>query len=250
MSGWDYNTLRDGVEHAVGNLQGEFLKSHGIEEITQVDTELNEELEHAIFRIADCIQAQLVKERNPIGTHYCEKDDMTFIMRDSYDEKGNLVKQAVIGWYYGEPDEKYTRVYSNDLIANYSSDDHYLRGGNRGKDSVVEEKETPKLKKIAPMSLSEVIAMVEDWLDFNTYNYAIYKIENNDDQYKISFKEFSPFDTVDCDTHFYVPYKKRCIINALGNDVVEIGRDAYDTDDDMMRWLDKFEMRWNYGGKN
>lgn len=131
MSGWDYETLRDGVEHAIANLQGEFLRSHGIEEITRIDTDLGEGLERAIYKIADCIQRQLVLERNPISVHYCEKDDMTFIMQDSYDENGTLVKQACVGWYYGEPEKNLTKRYIDDLVAEYEYADARLRGAER-----------------------------------------------------------------------------------------------------------------------
>lgn len=131
MSGWDYETLRDGVEHAIGNLHDEFLRSHGVEGITQIDTDLGEDLERAIVRIADCIQRQLVLERNPISVHYCEKDDMTFLMQDSYNENGTLVKQACIGWYYGKPDAELTKAYACDLVAEYTTADKKLRGAER-----------------------------------------------------------------------------------------------------------------------
>ena len=131
MSGWDYETLRDGVEHAVGNLHDEFLRSHGIEEITQIDTDLGEELERAIYSIADCIQEQLVLERNPISAHYCEKDDITFIMQNGYNEYGNLYRQECICWYYGEPDAELTKTYTHKLVADYTSTDHRLKGPNR-----------------------------------------------------------------------------------------------------------------------
>lgn len=128
MSGWDYETLRDGVIHAVGNLQREFLKSHGIEDITQVDTDLGEDLERAIFRIADCIQSQLVLERNPISVHYCEKDDMTFIMRDKYDDNGTLIEKACVGWYFGKPNKVNTDAYVGKLVADYMGEEQKNNG--------------------------------------------------------------------------------------------------------------------------
>ena len=120
MSGWNYETLRDGVEHAIANLQTEFLRSHGIEEITRIDTDLGEDLERAIYKIADCIQRQLVLERNPISVHYCEKDDMTFIMRDKYDDNGILIEKACVGWYFGKPNKESTNEFIGKLVADYT----------------------------------------------------------------------------------------------------------------------------------
>lgn len=128
---WDYKTLQDGIEHAVVNLQREFNKQNGIEEITQIDTGNIEKMEEAIHTIASCIWKQIELERNPISVHYCEKDDMTFIMQDSYNENGVLIKQAVIGWYYGQPEENLTKRYTCDLVAEYEYSDHRLRGADR-----------------------------------------------------------------------------------------------------------------------
>ena len=44
-----------------------------------------------------------------IYTAYAPNNDITFIMRDTYHFNGELESTAVIGWYYGEPDEE-TRV--------------------------------------------------------------------------------------------------------------------------------------------
>ena len=48
MSGWDFETLRNGVEHAIANLQSEFYQKNGIEDITQIDTELNKEFDRIL----------------------------------------------------------------------------------------------------------------------------------------------------------------------------------------------------------
>lgn len=55
-----------------------------------------------------------------IFTAYAEHDDITFIMKDTYDENGNPCKTEVIGWYYGEPNEQNTMDYMGDLIAEYN----------------------------------------------------------------------------------------------------------------------------------
>ena len=131
MSGMRYDVLRDGVEHAIGNMQSEFNASYGIEEITQINTDLLAEMEKAFDTIANCLWKQLELERKPISVHYCEKDDMTFIMQVSYDENGTLIKQACVGWYYGEPEKNLTKRYIDDLVAEYEYADARLRGAER-----------------------------------------------------------------------------------------------------------------------
>ena len=127
----NYAELRNGVVHAIANLQTDFYQKNGIEDITQIDTELNKEFDEAMDKIANCLWKQLELERNPISVHYCEKDDMTFIMKDSYNEKGTLVKQACVGWYYGAPEKNLTERYIDDLVAEYEYADARLRGADR-----------------------------------------------------------------------------------------------------------------------
>lgn len=131
MSGMRYDVLREGVEHAIGNMQSEFNASYGIEEVTQINTDLLTEMEKAFDTIANCLWKQLELERNPISVHYCEKDDISFIMQDSYNEYGNLYRQECIGWYYGKPDAELTKTYTHKLVADYTSTDHRLKGPNR-----------------------------------------------------------------------------------------------------------------------
>ena len=54
-----------------------------------------------------------------IFTVYADRDDITFIMKDTFDENGNPYRTEVIGWYYGEPDEKNTISFMGDLVAEY-----------------------------------------------------------------------------------------------------------------------------------
>ena len=131
MSGMRYDVLRDGVVNAIANLQTDFLQKYGIEDITQINTELNKEFDEAIDKIANCLWKQLELERNPISVHYCEKDDMSFIMQSNYDENGNLYRQQCVGWYYGAPELELTKKYTCDLVAEYTSADHRLRGADR-----------------------------------------------------------------------------------------------------------------------
>ena len=54
-----------------------------------------------------------------IYTAYAPNNDITFIMRDTYHFNGELESTAVIGWYYGEPDDENTRQFIGDLVAYY-----------------------------------------------------------------------------------------------------------------------------------
>ena len=54
-----------------------------------------------------------------IYTAYAEKNDITFIMKDTLDENGTPYTTEVVGWYYGEPTKEDTRQYIGDLIAHY-----------------------------------------------------------------------------------------------------------------------------------
>lgn len=96
------------------------------------------------------------------------------------------------------------------------------------------------------MKLNEAIAMVEDWLEQSTYGYEIYKIEKKESAWRVFFYEYAPMGTIECDSYFDVPIKKRCLINSLGHDVLDIGRFSYSTDREMMKWFKEFEKKWNY----
>lgn len=49
-------------------------------------------------------------------TVYADRDDMTFIMRDTVNGDGKAETEC-IGWYYGKPNEKDTEHYAGSLIA-------------------------------------------------------------------------------------------------------------------------------------
>lgn len=49
---------------------------------------------------------------------YSEKDDMTFIMRNTY-EDGCLSSKELLGWYHGEPNENNDREYVGKFKAEY-----------------------------------------------------------------------------------------------------------------------------------
>lgn len=54
-----------------------------------------------------------IKENNLIYTVYAEKDDITFIMKES---DHNI---EVVGFYFGEPDEEATKEYQGKLKADF-----------------------------------------------------------------------------------------------------------------------------------
>lgn len=49
---------------------------------------------------------------------YSEKDDMTFIMRNTY-ENDCLSSKELLGWYHGEPNENSNRKYVGKFKAEY-----------------------------------------------------------------------------------------------------------------------------------
>ena len=53
-----------------------------------------------------------------IYTAYAPENDITFIMKDSYDPNGDVSATEVVGWHYGEPCNA-SRNYVNDLKATY-----------------------------------------------------------------------------------------------------------------------------------
>jgi hypothetical protein len=59
------------------------------------------------------------KMRHEIYTTYAPETDMTFIMRDTYNEHDDLKATQVMGWYYGEPNEEDTERYYCKPIAMY-----------------------------------------------------------------------------------------------------------------------------------
>lgn len=50
---------------------------------------------------------------------YAESADMTFVMEETYTEKGELISTECVGFYYGEPTEKDTQFFKGKLKANY-----------------------------------------------------------------------------------------------------------------------------------
>lgn len=57
--------------------------------------------------------------KNTIYTPYSPEYDMTFIVRDTFDENGDFKTTEVIGFYYGAPDETATAIFIGKLKAEY-----------------------------------------------------------------------------------------------------------------------------------
>lgn len=51
---------------------------------------------------------------------YSSEGDMTFIMKDTYDEDGELLSTECIGWYYGEPTAEDNITFAGKLKAEYT----------------------------------------------------------------------------------------------------------------------------------
>ena len=60
-----------------------------------------------------------VQIHSSISAHYCESDDMTFIIRDTYDDNGTLIAKECVGWYFGKPNKESTSEYIGKLVADY-----------------------------------------------------------------------------------------------------------------------------------
>lgn len=125
----NYDELRKKIESAITEIQYEYNKTQHVFEIRQLDSNIGEQMDKAITSLADCIHKQALLEQNPINTHYCEKDDMTFIMQSHYDA-GILVSQECIGWYYGKPNAESTEIYKHSLKADYNNQFNERRCGN------------------------------------------------------------------------------------------------------------------------
>ncbi len=57
--------------------------------------------------------------KEEIYTAYANRNDITFIMKDTFDESGELRQTECIGWYYGEPDDLANKTFSDSLVAFY-----------------------------------------------------------------------------------------------------------------------------------
>ena len=50
---------------------------------------------------------------------YAESADMTFVMEETYTEKGELISTDCVGFYYGEPTEEDTKFFKGKLKATF-----------------------------------------------------------------------------------------------------------------------------------
>lgn len=56
--------------------------------------------------------------KKTIYTAYAQNNDITFILCDTCDN-GEVISTELIGWYYGEPDDHATKLFSGKLKATY-----------------------------------------------------------------------------------------------------------------------------------
>lgn len=57
--------------------------------------------------------------REEIYAVYSADGDMSFIMKDVFDVDGNAESTEVVGWYYGEPNDDFTKAFVGKLTAEY-----------------------------------------------------------------------------------------------------------------------------------
>ena len=108
------------------------------------------------------------------------------------------------------------------------------------------------------MKLSEVIAMVEDWLSRFCYHYNINSVDYCTDEYInheyidcayiIRFSEYTPT-MEEQKSFFYVPLSERRIYNENGDDIFILGKDADSDLSECKEWYDEFEKKWRYGNE-
>ena len=58
---------------------------------------------------------------------YAKSHDITFVMKECFDDTGEPLSLEVIGFYYGEPNERDNKLFSNDLKADFAFD-KYVKG--------------------------------------------------------------------------------------------------------------------------
>lgn len=127
-----FDELKDAVEHAIGEVQSKFNGNLGIIDMdrSSIDSEVIKEYDYTIDRVAELIWKQAELTNNPVGAYYASEADITFLLQDHY-ENGSLISQECVGWYYGQPDDSKTKLYAGSIKAEYTKDDHYLRGAER-----------------------------------------------------------------------------------------------------------------------
>ena len=58
--------------------------------------------------------------KTEIITTYAPDTDITFILKETCDENGDPISTEVVGFYYGQPDEKSTDYFIGKLKAEFS----------------------------------------------------------------------------------------------------------------------------------
>ena len=56
---------------------------------------------------------------------YAPSHDITFVMKETYDDDGNPEKLAVTGFYYGEPEDQSNLDFDGDLEAEFDLRDPF-----------------------------------------------------------------------------------------------------------------------------
>lgn len=60
-----------------------------------------------------------VAVKEDITAVYAPEGDMTFIMKETWTEDGELVSTECVGWYYGEPSDEDNLAFIGKLKAMY-----------------------------------------------------------------------------------------------------------------------------------
>ena len=92
------------------------------------------------------------------------------------------------------------------------------------------------------MKLSEIIHKVEEWMEYFTYYFCINSIvPDTIYKYRISIDEYGP-SGLDS-SYFIYADENGNIFNDEGN-LIDFAKDAYDYDQEILQWVNKFEEKW------
>ena len=98
--------------------------------------------------------------------------------------------------------------------------------------------EMPKTpKRDVETALTKAVDIMEEWLNMFSDHYEISQIELKAEG------EYRFYVELDGESRFFTVNRK-ALLNDQGEDVVDVGKSAYNFDKDLSRWLETFEQKW------
>ena len=94
------------------------------------------------------------------------------------------------------------------------------------------------------MKLSDAVMEIEEWLNYFTYDYDINEVQLTANcGYRFYIFEMLPTGGW-TDEYFMTVEPNGTLINNNGNDVIDVGQEAYSDQEELIEWLKKFEEEW------